>query len=1404
MILKFFPLLLVFTIANTWLFSQKIILNEVVSSNIDGLADEDNSYEDWIELYNAEDIPINLEGFGLSDNLGQPFKWTFPAYTMQPGEHLIIWASGKNRMEAFKGFANGIYRKFYSNILGTSVQDLLSSSKFPNQPDQVNWLKNYFEAPIDVGDHYGQEMHALLKAPLTGQYTFWISSDDNSRLYLSTNRSTENLQAIAEVPDWTSPREWERFPQQKSQFISLVKDSLYSISALMKEAYGGDNLSVRWRMPNGIVEEPLSAQHCFIEVETFFHTNFKISSGGEPLFLHSPEGIVVDEMPSVAIPANLSYGRLPHDLENWYLLEKITPGLPNSIRGFTERSQPPTFFPSPGIYETPVEITILSEEQPIYYTLDGSIPSKENGLLYSQPFSLQGATRIRAAVISEEKLASEISAGAWLIKEVSFPDFESNLPLMVIQQFNTIIGPGDRTAAYMTLLDTDSNGLANLSKTPELQSRININIRGSSSQSFPKKGYGFHLLNEDNSNRKIDLLGMPAEHNWILHGPYSDKSLMRNKISYEMSSDMGHYAPRTRFIELFLHQGDDPLSAPDYQGVYLLVERIKIAKGRLELEELEPFHNSWPEISGGYIIKNDRLNPGESGMVTNRGSRLAFVRPNEQNISSEQKEYIKSYVDSLEALLVSADFNDPSTGYPALLDVNSFIDYHLLTEICKEIDGFRLSTFLFKDRLGKLHIGPVWDFNLSLGNADYLLGWQPEGWYYPLIDEYEYLFGWYNRLFNDDNFTKAYATRYRQLRQFVFSNEQLIGKIRNYQNQLQSAQVRNFIRWDILGQYVWPNYFIANTFDEEIDFMVDWLERRLAWMDSQLGVSYDLIHYWSFNNTTSPFEPSFTVDTPRWFLEPGPETEITTGTGQNFTGENARLGDPAGAHLRINNPLGTECTLLLPTTGFEDIVLAYESRRSGSGSNTQYIYYSTDGEFFLPWDTLSITENPILYTFNFENCLECNDNAVFSIKIVFDQLQTGEGGTAGNNRIDNLTLEGIRLQGGNSNPVLIQDFQLPMALVAQANLSSAPSGLEELVIPLTEYISDPDGDVLYFSLETERDEIYYEIRDKELVIRATAQGRFPFSLVATDSITAPLTIPLSLLVYPEAKIIKEENFLFSFWDENEPEGSFPPHMLFLQSDINDPEKENPLLFAYSIPPSDYAGSDSENIGFPYRNQSRTRINGLGQDGISFINTGRGRDLGAALLALDSRNCSSLFLEWSASTLRANSRVYAIQPYFRVGISDEWSPLLKEDGEPWIYNRNVLENAKDTLKHLQLPEEMIEEPYVQLLWKYYFTGQRITEESGARDMLALHHILLNNQNTNSSNEQMTPTLGGSVYPNPVEDFVYFDAPISGVLYDTKGQPIRALRQQTELNLQGVPSGTYLLKTQEGRVIKLIKK
>jgi hypothetical protein len=1376
--------------------AQNIRINEIMASNLNLVSDEYGSYEDWIELYNAGEDTINLFGYGLSDDYNDPFKWVFPAWEIEPGGFLKVWASGKNLKPAEGQNYNGIIRSYYANISGTSVDDLIDHPDFPDNPTSTNIIINFFEAPTNIGDNYGQHLYTWLIPPMTGEYTFWIAGDDNSRLYLSTDETIENAELIAEVPEWTNPREWTKYPQQKSAKIYLEEGNKYYLSALMKEALGGDNLSVRWEWPDGSMEQPLKASHCILQGHRL-HTNFSISASGEEILLTGPDSIRIDEVAPMTIPTGNSYGRQPDGSDEWFFFDQPTPEASNNTTGYNEITGKPNISPaSGGIFNEPILVTIETDdnEATIYYTTNGSKPGPSNDNQYTQPIMIGSTAYIRAVAVSPGKIQSEVSAATFSVTNSGLSDFSSNLPLMVIYQFDSLVSPSNRTSAYMHILNSDDR--VELVSTPDFEGRININIRGSSSQTFPKRGFGFHILEENGSNRKVSLLGMPDEHNWVLHGPYSDKSLMRNAVAYGLSNDIGQYTPRTRFVELFMHSGNGPMNMNHYHGVYLLVERIKDAPGRIEIDRVEPHQNDFPEITGGYIFKKDRLNPGESGFRTQRGSLYAHVRPDEQTITLEQQEYLRSYVDSIERVLFNPGFNDPITGYRSFLDVESFVDYHLLTELCKEIDGFRLSTFFYKDRQGKLILGPLWDYNLSLGNADYLQGWDPTGWYYPQISIYDYLNGWYNRLFLDPDFRNQYNTRYRRLRQTGFSDSHIIGKVMDYFNLLEEAQVRNFEKWPVLGRHIWPNWYVANTYEEEILWMSDWIRERLKWMDSQLGKPYNLIHYWNFNNEENYLFPSYTLTEASIEIIKEPETEITTGSGQNFSGVNARNWDEPGLHLRVNNPIGTELIFNVPGTNFQNLFFSYETRRSGSGANRQYISYTLDGQDYIPLDTLTITEIPTLHSFDFSEITQVNNNPDFAIKIIIGFDDDGSGGITGNNRFDNVTLDGEAMEGVNLPPRQILKFP--------DRIKTIENG-DSVAFKLSNYFTDPDDDELtYVITAANPDMVNTEITVDHLKINATKRGSTKIDLTVGDGINPPIQTSFHLLVYPEAAVLSGSPFIFDYWNKHEPDGSFPDHMLFLQSDQNEPNLETPFLIAYHIPANDYSEADAANIGFPYRNENRTRINGLETNGVSFINTGRNRDLGAALLAVNTVGLDSVRLDWKASTIRVNSRVYHLRLQYRSGITANWKDFPDQEGHPVEYVRNETAGHSQLFEKLKLPSDALNQPYVQLRWVYYFTGEQTNPDAGARDMLALNKITISDFHTSVIGiDSWNEFQGLTVFPNPVSrNTLFLNKTISGFIYDITGNLKGRIDNEDFLNVQGFAPGVYILRSLDGESAKFI--
>ena len=384
------------------------------------------------------------------------------------------------------------------------------------------------------------------------------------------------------------------------------------------------------------------------------------------------------------------------------------------------------------------------------------------------------------------------------------------------------------------------------------------------------------LFRSDNSGNDKDaaILGMPADSDWILYAPYNDKALMRNFLIYSRGRALAGgdgYAMRTKFCEVFFNQeAGQPVSASDYKGVYVLIEKIKIGKDRVDVQKLNTLTTDPVAITGGYIVKHDRVNVGDTVITTTGGTTIGSVDPDAWN--SAQTSYLQTYFNSFETALNGANFGDPTLGYQAYIERDSFIYNQWFVEIAKQIDGYRLSQFFWKDRGGKLKNGPLWDYNLALGNANYLFGDIPTGWYYTQPDiQGAGGYYWYPRLHQDTASAYPYELRhwdlYWELRRGLFATANIGGEIDAESAALlngssttvgnsmaalpplqENAVMRHYRRWPLLGTYLWPNaggdpgvaatitprpWQVNTTFQLEVSWMKNWLTTRLAWIDDQ-------------------------------------------------------------------------------------------------------------------------------------------------------------------------------------------------------------------------------------------------------------------------------------------------------------------------------------------------------------------------------------------------------------------------------------------------------------------------------------------------------------------------------------------------------------------------------------------
>ncbi|KAF0130227.1 MAG: Fibronectin type III domain protein [Bacteroidetes bacterium] len=434
-----------------------------------------------------------------------------------------------------------------------------------------------------------------------------------------------------------------------------------------------------------------------------------------------------------------------------------------------------------------------------------------------------------------------------VLKEIPPPIyFESNLPIVVIETNNQAIPDEPKIPATMGIID-NGPGIMNHTDDPfnDYDGHIGIETRGQSTQMFPKKSYAFETRDSQGENLDVSLLGMPAENDWILYAPYTDKSMLRNIISFEMGRRMGHYCTRTILCELVVNN--------DYKGVYVMEEKIKKDEGRVDIATLKPDEISGNDLTGGYILRVDKRDPdftlGVDGWKSNpvppypnaMDIIFQYYYPEPDEIVEQQCVYIKNYVTTAENTLTSTDFKNPETGYQQFFDVASFIDFMLLNEISKEVDKYRYSNYLYKEKDsdgGKLFAGPAWDFNLGYGNVDY---WPPgletTGWLYEMVEVHEWsIMFWWKRLMEDNYFKGLAKTRWAQLREQKLSNSAIQTVIDSVIQYTEVARERNFDRWPILGQYVWPNHdWYNNTYEDEVDYFQDYLFNRMNWMDTHIS-----------------------------------------------------------------------------------------------------------------------------------------------------------------------------------------------------------------------------------------------------------------------------------------------------------------------------------------------------------------------------------------------------------------------------------------------------------------------------------------------------------------------------------------------------------------------------------------
>ncbi len=462
-----------------------------------------------------------------------------------------------------------------------------------------------------------------------------------------------------------------------------------------------------------------------------------------------------------------------------------------------------------------------------------------------------------------------------LISSVTFTQVtftSSSLPIVVINTHSQNIPDASKITADMGVIDNGKGTTNFLTDAFNVfNGKIGIEVRGHSSQGFPKKQYGVELRDSLGNSVNVPLLGMPSESDWVLNASFTDKTFLRNVLAFKLGNDMGRYASRTRFCEVLING--------EYMGLFVLEEKVKRDKGRVSIKKLETTDISGDALTGGYIMKIDRIDPGDKYFnsvfpsvypkTPSQPSPITYVHvyPNAQNILPVQEEYIKNYITQFETSLSKNTYTDPFLGYYDFVDMDALVDYSLVSEFVKTVDAYRLSAYMYKNRDsegGKLVFGPMWDYDISFGLADYANAWLSSGWEAD-INPYEGIWSspfWIKKIFTDPVFKNKFAKRWSELKSTVFNVSAIINYLDRTILEITDARRRNFIRWPIIGVYQWPEYYVGQTYEDEVLYLKGWIIRRYNWIDATLSANYSAVDWFPVDSLKISLDPTVTTKLP--------------------------------------------------------------------------------------------------------------------------------------------------------------------------------------------------------------------------------------------------------------------------------------------------------------------------------------------------------------------------------------------------------------------------------------------------------------------------------------------------------------------------------------------------------------
>jgi hypothetical protein len=559
------------------------------------------------------------------------------------------------------------------------------------------------------------------------------------------------------------------------------------------------------------------------------HANFRLDPKGNYLALVNRATNVVSEFTPAPQSPDMSDGRVRGEPALRGRFARPTPGKPNASSGSAFAPEV-VFSQSASSFIEPFTLELSTRGSNtagavIRYTVDGTLPTSVSPI-YATPLLITNTAHLRARAYQDGLLPGPPASVAYLELFTNVLGFTSTLPLLIMDTFGKDVPVSAQESFVHLSFFEPINGRTSLTNPPVFTTRGGFRIRGSSSSGLPQSSFAVEFLDEFNEAKPHAVLGLPADSEWILYAPNAyDPVLIHNPFIHQLSRDMGRYSARTRFVEVFVVRSAGRVKEAYYNGLYVLEEKIKIGRNRVNIDRLGPEDLKPPQVTGGYLLKFDRLGPGENGFAVSGDRGLVYVEPKEQTVllpqRAPQREYLRTFFGDFERALHGANWKDPATGYRAYLDVDAAIDFHVLEVLSGNVDAMVLSTYFHKPRGGKIVCGPHWDFDRALGSTDGRDA-NPRQW-----DTGPFFGGeWWPRLFSDVDFWQHWVDRWQELRGTHFALTNLNGLIDRLASEVREPQPRQYQKWGFSPR--------GGSYQSELDLMKSWLSSRVDFIDGQL------------------------------------------------------------------------------------------------------------------------------------------------------------------------------------------------------------------------------------------------------------------------------------------------------------------------------------------------------------------------------------------------------------------------------------------------------------------------------------------------------------------------------------------------------------------------------------------